>query len=195
MRNTRCLLVGKGPSAVHVASALTANVDLATINSAATLIPQDWPIDWGFFVDREALDETRGEFPRIRRFILPSKIHNKLAPSILTPDSPELHIPQSRRIIYPHRMIPWKAEATRHAIYTGHIALVCTAVVALQWLCLLGYEEIHIYGCDGGTGHAVGIEGRPGSYDHFRIAQEMAAITLNEQFGTSIRFYPFSATS
>ena len=185
----RCLFVVPGQSADHVLSCLGFG-HIAAVNRAALIIPG--PIDWSFCNDLEALEQIRPAWDRIRSFVVPDQLgidgHVSEKSWAEYPG-----VPHERALIFPHLPHTSCVSDVDAVIEDSERLATCnSACGGLHAMGRLGYRQVWVLGCDGGTGYASLL--RHGShYRDFSVIKDrmhQIARLIGVKHGTDVRFWP-----
>lgn len=184
----RVLYVSKGPTADCAAEHLQFG-GIATMNDSACLVEGN--VDYAFQADLEATLASRPAWPRIQRFFVPDFFHVNSAKSPVEA-SWIPGFPIERAETFPIEPICYTDEETRRAVLKDGLALCNSFCAGLHILALLGYRQIWVFGCDGGTAYASKWTGGSGERDFspIRARAELIARCLRDRWQTDVRFFP-----
>ena len=185
----RCLLVVPGPSSDHVAEFLAFG-HVATVNRGALLV--DGSVDFAFCNDLEALEQIRQRWGRIRTFVVPDRLGIGGRVSVQSwAEFPD--VPHERTLIFPHQpLTAAEVEIAATIDDPERLATFNSAGAGLHALARLGYRQIQVLGCDGGSGYSSLLHrgGYGSDFSVIRDRMHFLAGLLKERHECEVRFYP-----
>ncbi len=180
----RLLLVSPGPSSDDVLNCIGFG-HIATINRAALLVPG--AIDYAFCNDIESLEQIRPMWDRVRTFILPDRLveNGKLGDRGWA-EWPG--VPHDRALIFPYTHTFTDSETLDRIDNPDHLACCNSMCVGLHAAVRMGYEQIWIIGCDGGSLYSSLLF--DGGYGMDFTAHRKRMEFIASAVGADVRFYP-----
>lgn len=185
----RCLFVVPGPSSDHVLDCLGFG-HIAAVNRAALLIPG--PIDYAHCDDLEALEQIRPAWDRIKTFIVPDRLSIGSVVSMQSwAEFPG--VPHERALIFPHMPNTHSPSDIDAVIEDPERLATCNSACAgLHAMGRLGYRQVWVLGCDGGSGYSSLLHhgGYGTDFGVIRSRMEQIGRLIGAKHGTDVRFWP-----